>query len=118
MYSLGGLIYGMWQETQLGAHMAVRCPWPASSRLLPRPGGTAWYILEMEVTSRWTFALHSWNVFEDGYQEDGIEVVYGAGLNSGDKCAIPKIYSTSKNNQTSRKETQTSRDTLCGLSVS
>lgn len=37
----------------------------------------------MEVMSRWTFALHSWNVFEDGYhQEDGIEVVYRAGLNS------------------------------------
>ena len=46
------------------------------------------------------------------------EVVYGAGLNSGDKRAIPKIYSTSKNNQISGKETQTSRDTLCGLSVS
>lgn len=36
----------------------------------------------MEVMSRWAFALHSWNVFEDGYQLDGIGVVYRAGLDS------------------------------------
>lgn len=80
--SPGGLIFGTWQETRLGATTTILCPGPASSRLLPCPGGTAWYILEMEVMSRWAFALHSWNVFEDRYQLDGIGVVYRAGLDS------------------------------------
>ena len=76
----GGLIFGTWQEKQLGAHRAFPCPGPASSLLLPYPGATAWYTLEMEVTSRLTFAPHFWNVFQEGYQGDGIGVVYRPGL--------------------------------------
>ena len=115
--SPGGLIFGTWQETRLGAHTAVPCPGPASSRLLPCPGGTAQYILEMEVMSRWTFALPSWNVFEDGYQLDGIGVAYRIGLDSvGTNVQFLKLTLHPK--IIKYLEKQTSQDTLCGLSVS
>lgn len=71
----------------------------------------------MEVMSRWTFALPSWNVFEDGYQLDGIGVAYRIGLDSvGTNVQFLKLTLHPK--IIKYLEKQTSQDTLCGLSVS